>query len=54
MSNRATEEEVEHATGVDASDLVAKKDFTDLKAEVDKLNIAKLANVPTGLNVFCR
>ena len=25
LSNRATEEEVEHATGVDASDLVAKK-----------------------------
>ena len=54
LSNRVTEKEVEHATGVDASDLVAKKDFTDLKAEVDKLNIAKLANVPTGLNVFCR
>ena len=25
LSNRATEKEVEHATGVDASDLVAKK-----------------------------
>ena len=54
LSNRATEKEVEHTTDVDASGVVAKKDFTDLKAEVDILDIAKLANVPTGLNVFCR
>ena len=32
------------------SDLAAKKDFIALKAEVDKLNINKLANVPTSLN----
>ena len=32
------------------SDLAAKKDFIALKAEVDKLHINKLVNVPTSLN----
>ena len=35
---------------IDTSDLTAKKDFISLKAEVDKLDINKLNNVPTGLN----
>ena len=30
------------ATGIDTSDLAAKKDFIALKAEVDKLDINKL------------
>ena len=30
--------------------LTAKKHFIALKVEVDKLNINKLINVPTGLN----
>ena len=38
------------ATGIDTSDLAAKKDFIALKAEVDKLDINKLKNVPTSLN----
>ena len=42
--------ELEHATGVDTSDLAAKKYFIALKAEVDKLDIAKWVNVPTSLN----
>ena len=50
MSNYATKKEVDHATGIDTSALAVKKDFTVLKAEVDKLNIAKLLNVPTSLN----
>ena len=37
---------MEHAT----SDLAAKKDFIGLKAEVNKLDINKLTNVPTSLN----
>ena len=41
MSNYATKEELDHATSVDTS---------DLKAEVDKLGINKLTNVPTSLN----
>ena len=36
--------ELEYATGVDRSDLAAKKDFIFLKAEVDKLDINKLVN----------
>ena len=50
MSNYATRKELDHATGVDTSDLADKKDFIPLKAEVDKLNINKLVNVPTSLN----
>ena len=39
-----------YATGVDSSELAAKKDFIPLKAEVDKLDINKLVNVSTSLN----
>ena len=42
--------ELEHATGFDTSDLAAKKHFIALKAEVDKLDIAKLVNFPTSFN----
>ena len=37
-------------SGINTSDLAAKKDIIALKAEVDKLDINKLTNVPTGLN----
>ena len=37
-------------TWVDRSDLSAKSNFISLKAEVDKLSINKLVNVPTSLN----
>ena len=50
LSNYATKKELDHATGVDTSDLAAKKDFIALKAKVDKLGINKLVNVPTSLN----
>ena len=36
LPNYATKEELEHATGVDTSDLAAKKDFIALKTEIDK------------------
>ena len=42
--------ELDHASGVDTSDLAAKKDFIALKAEVDKLDINKHVNVSTSLN----
>ena len=42
--------ELEHATGTDISDLAAKKDFISLKAEVNKIEITKMTNVPTSLN----
>ena len=50
FSNYATKRKLEHATGTDASDLAAKKDFIALKDEFDKLDINKLANAPTRLN----
>ena len=50
MSNYATKKELDHTTTVDTSDLAAKKCFTVLKAEVDKLDLNKLGNVPTSLN----
>ena len=49
MSNYATKKELEHATGIDTSDLTAKKYLVALKAYVDKLDINK-TNVPTSLN----
>ena len=44
MSNYATKKELEHATGIDTSNLTVKKDF------IDKLDINKLTNVPSSLN----
>ena len=42
LTNCATKKELEHATGIDTSDLAAKKDFIALKVEADKLDINKL------------
>ena len=50
LSNFAKEKELNHATGVETSDLAAKKDFIVLKAEIDKRGINKFVNVPTSLN----
>ena len=50
LSNYATKKELDHAIGVDTSDLAAKIDFIALKSEVDKLDINKLVNFPTSLN----
>ena len=41
---------MEHATGVDASDLTAKKDFIAWKAKVDMLEINELVKFSTGFN----
>ena len=50
MLNYATKKELNHATGIDTSDLVVKKDFIFLKAEVNKFDIVKVVNVPTSSN----
>ena len=50
LSNYATKKELEHAAGIDTSDLAAKKVFISLKAEVDKQDINELTNAPTTLN----
>ena len=49
LPNYATKKELDHATGVDTSNLAAKINFIALKAEVDKLGINKLVNVLTSL-----
>ena len=52
LTNYATKNELNHATGVYTSDLAAKNDFIALKAEVDKLDIKKLVNVPTSFKLI--
>ena len=47
LSNYATNEELDHTTGIATFDSAAKEDFIALKAEVDKLDINKLVNVPS-------
>ena len=48
MLDFATKNKFDHVTGVDSSDLAARKPFIALK--VDKLDINKLINIPTSLN----
>ena len=50
LSNYATKTDLKNATGIDTSKLAAKSDLVSLKAEVDKLDIDKLKNVPTNLS----
>ena len=48
--NYATTKELKHATAVNICNLAAKGNFFALKAEVDKLDIYKLVNLPPSLN----
>ena len=50
VSHYATKKELKDATGIDTSALVAKRDLIAQKAEVDKIDIDTLVNVPTGSN----
>ena len=50
LSNYDAKKESEHAIIINTSDLSAKRDLIALKAEVGKLDINKLANVPTSFN----
>ena len=45
---------MKNATGVDISGFTKKTDLGDLKSNVDKLDIEKLKNVPSGLNSLRR
>ena len=47
LSNYGTKTELEHDTGINTFDLTAIRDFTALKAYVDKVDISKLTSVPT-------
>ena len=50
MPNYASKNKLDHTTGVHTFDLADKKDFIALKADVDKLDIHELVNVPISLN----
>ena len=50
MSNYATKKELEQSSGIDTSDVTAKKAFITLNTEGGKLDINKLTNGPTNLN----
>ena len=50
LSNYATKTDLKNAAGVDTSSFAKKTDLTNLKSDVDKLDIDKLKNVPTNLN----
>ena len=54
LKNCVTKKELKDATDVDMSDLTAKKYFIALNADVEKLDIDKLVNFPTGLNILKR
>ena len=48
--NFTTKKQLEHVADVNKNDLADKKDVIALKAEVEKLDINKLFNVPNNLN----
>ena len=50
MSNYATKSDLKNAIGVGTSDFVKKVDLGHFKSDVDKFNIGKLKNLPSGWN----
>ena len=50
LSNYATKADLKYATCVDTSDFSKKADFAHLKSDLDKLDIDKLKNIPSGLS----
>ena len=50
LSNYVTKTDFKNATGVDTSDFAKKADLANLKSDVDKLEIDKLKNLPSGLS----
>ena len=50
LSNYATKTDIKNIWHVDASGFALKTNLANLKTEVDKLDIDKLAPVPTDLN----
>ena len=50
LSNYAARAGLKNTTGIDTSDFAKRKDLSNFKSELDKLNIDKLKNVPSGLS----
>ena len=53
LSNYATKSDLKNVTHVDTSRFSLKTNLAGLKPEVDKLDIDKLAPVPTDLSTLC-
>ena len=53
LSNYATKTDLKNVTHVDTSSFALKTNLAHLKTEVDKLDIDKLAPVPTDLSKLC-
>ena len=49
LSDYVTKTDLKNATGVDTSSFTKRIDLANLKSDVDKLDIEKLENVPSGL-----
>ena len=52
LSNYARKTDLENTTVVDTSSFAKKIDLVNLKSDVDKLDIDKIKNVPSGLNIL--
>ena len=52
LSNYATKSDLKNATGVDTAKLAENAAFSNLKSNIDKLDIDKSKNVPSGLNTL--
>ena len=50
LSNYATKDDIQNITHVDTSSFALKTNLGNLKTEVDKLNIDKLATVPVDFS----
>ena len=50
LSNYVTKVDLKNATGDDTLDYTKKTDLANLKSDVDKLDIDKLENIPSGLS----
>ena len=50
LSNYATKKDINDITNVDTSNFALKTNLTNLKTEVDKLDVDKLATVPVDLS----
>ena len=50
LSNYATKDDIKNITHVDASNFALKTNLANLKTEVDKLDVDKLATVPVDLS----
>ena len=50
LSNYATKDDIKNITQVDTSRFALKTNFSNLKSEVDKLDVNKLKPIPTDLS----